>query len=106
MQLLDLHQAPGLGVNIKPDAFRLLQGKEALSDYQFGTLSGHHRFCRTCGCAPFGDGHVEAIGGDYVSIAVNCLDDATPQEMAGAPVNYANGRDNLWWEKPAVTAYL
>jgi hypothetical protein len=94
------------GINIKPDAFRLLQGKEVLSDYQFGTLSGHHRFCSNCGCAPFGDGHVEQIGGDYVSIAVNCLDDATPQELADVPVNYANGRDNLWWEKPAVTSYL
>ena len=94
------------GAIVKPDAFRLIEGKEMLSDYQFGTLSGHHRFCRNCGCAPFGDGHVAEIGGDYVSIAVNCLDDVSPEELASAPVNHANGRDNLWWEKPAVTAYL
>ena len=94
------------GVNIKPDAFRLIQGDEALSDYQFGTFSGHHRFCSKCGCAPFGDGHVEAIGGDFVSIAVNCLDDVTPEELANAPVRYSNGRDNRWFEPPAITAYL
>jgi len=34
---------------VKPDAFRLLEGKDALSDYQFGLKVGHHHFCRNCG---------------------------------------------------------
>ena len=94
------------GVLLKPDQFRLLSGVDHLSDYQFGTKSGHHRFCRTCGVASFNDGHVEAIGGDYVSINVHCLDDVSDQELAQAPVNFSNGRDNAWWEPPAVTSYL
>lgn len=94
------------GALIKPDAFRLLAGEDALSDYQFGGKQGHHLFCRTCGVRPFGRGYVEAIGGDYVSINLGALDDATDTELAEAPVNHANGRDNAWWDKPAETRHL
>jgi len=94
------------GVVIKPDAFRLLRGADQLSDYQFGTLSGHHRFCSNCGCAPFGDGHVEEIGGDFVSVQIACLDELSPEELEAIPVNYADGRNNAWWERPKVVAYL
>ena len=94
------------GVSVKPDAFRLLSGADNLIDYQFGTMSVHHRFCRTCGVASYSDGYVEQIGGAFVAISVNCLDDADPTELAEAPVRYSNGRDNLWWEAPAETRHL
>ena len=94
------------GALIKPDAFRLLTGEDALSDYQFGDKQGHHLFCATCGVRPFGRGYVEAIGGDYVSINLGALDDATDTELAEAPVSCANGRDNAWWDAPAETRHL
>ena len=94
------------GALIKPDAFRLLAGEDALSDYQFGGKQGHHLFCRTCGVRPFGRGYVEAIGGDYVSINLGALDDAEPAELAEAPVNHADGRNNAWWNAPAETRHL
>lgn len=94
------------GAKIKPGAFRLTQGENMLSDYQFGTKSCHHRFCRNCGCAAFGDGYVEQTGGHFVTIAIACLDDVSAQEMAELPVRYSNGRDNLWWETPKATSYL
>ena len=94
------------GVNIKPADFRLLAGEDALGDYQFGTLSGHHHFCKHCGVRPFGRGYVEQIGGDYVSVQVATLDDVDPQELIDAPVRYADGRNNAWWNPPGETRHL
>ena len=94
------------GALIKPEAFTLLQGEDQLSDYRFGTMQGHNVFCRTCGVRPFSHGYVEEIGGAFVSINVARLDDATDAELAEAPVNYGNGRDNDWMNPPAETRHL
>ena len=78
--------------SIKPQDFRL--------------ISGNHRFCKTCGIAPFGDGEVKEIGGAFVSISVACLDDVTPEELARLPIKYMDGRHDNWFEAPKVTSYL
>ena len=94
------------GTIIKPDAFRLLTSSDALSDYQFGSMQGHHMFCKRCGLRPFGRGHVPEIGGDFVSINIACLDDVPDDALAALPVRYANGRDNDWMNEPKETRYL
>lgn len=91
---------------IKPEAFRLLAGEDALNDYQFGEKSVHHLFCRHCGVRPFGRGHLEEIGGDFISVNVGALDNASPEELANAPVQYFDGRNNNWGSPPAETRYL
>jgi hypothetical protein len=94
------------GVIVKPEAFRLLSGEEDLSDYQFGTHSMHHWFCRRCGIHAYGQGHLEELGGAYYSISIACLDDAPVEALIDAPVRYYNGRDNDWMSVPAETRHL
>jgi hypothetical protein len=94
------------GALIKPEDFTLLSGEDMLSSYQFGTMSGHHLFCRRCGVRPFGRGYVEAIGGEFVSIQIATLDDVSPAELAAIPIRYQNGRDNAWWNEPEEKRHL
>jgi hypothetical protein len=90
---------------VKADAFRLLQGKDALSDYRFGRNSIHHLFCNRCGVKPFGRGHLDELG-DFYAINVACLDDARIEELAEAPVRYEDGRNDNWESAPAETRHL
>ena len=91
---------------LKPNAFRLLAGEGALNDYQFGTKTVHRLFCSNCGVQLFDRGHIPEVGGDYVSVRLSTLDDASDEELAEAPVQYFNGRDNNWRTPPAVIRYL
>lgn len=94
------------GVIVKPDAFRLLNGEDALSDYQFGTMSMHHLFCRHCGVRPFGRGHLDVLGGDFYSINLACLDGIEPAELIEAPMHVADGRHSQWQSTPFETRHL
>ena len=73
VQLLPL-QAQGLPSDLRA-ARRLdvLRGEEDLSTYRFNTHTIAHRFCATCGCAPFGEGK-KPTGEATAAINVRCLD--------------------------------
>lgn len=93
-------------VILKPAAFRLLAGEEALADYQFGRRAGHHYFCSTCGVRTFARGHIAEIGGDYVAVQVASLDGLNAAELVSSPVRYADGRNNDWGKPPSETRHL
>lgn len=58
---------------VGPDAFKLLSGEDAMSDYQFNKRIIHHLFCATCGISSFARGR-GADGQEAVGINVRCLD--------------------------------
>lgn len=95
---------------VPDEQFRLLDGADALTDYQLDAGSIHHRFCSRCGVKPFGRGvaaDLDAdVPGDFYGVNVACLDDATDEELAAAPVEYLDGRNDDWESKPAETRHL
>lgn len=94
------------GVIVKPDAFRLISGERELSDYQFGSHSMHHLFCKHCGVRPFGKGNLDVLGGEFYFVNVFCLDDVEPAELIEAPMHFSDGRNNNWQNAPAETRHL
>ena len=73
---------------IKPDAFRLLSGADALSEYRFGSKQGEHLFCKHCGVRSFERGDLPQIGGAYVSVKLACAGrrrSRRARRSAGAP---------------------
>ena len=94
-------------IGTKPDAFRLLAGKEDAREYGFREGSvNRHVFCGHCGIRVYTYGHVAEIGGDFVSVALSALDDLSPAELADAPVRHMNGRNDDWFNVPAETRHL
>ena len=78
-------------VIVKPNAFRLVSGKEQLTDYQRGG-DGHFPFCNVCGVHVFGSGKIPQFG-EFVAINVNCVDDVDPATLS---YHYWDGRHNNW----------
>jgi hypothetical protein len=58
---------------VAPDGFQLLQGEDALTDYQFNKKAIHHVFCRHCGVGSYSYGPAPD-GTNVVAINVRCLD--------------------------------
>jgi hypothetical protein len=87
---------------VKPAAFALLAGEDSLSSYEWGAKISRRFFCKGCGVHCFGRGFLEEVGGDYVSVNFNCLDDVDPNELA---IVYWDGRHNNWEAGPRPTPW-
>jgi len=72
---------------VPESAFTLLQGKDALTDYQFGNKHIHHEFCRRCGIRSFSHG-TGNDGAVLMAINVRCLDGL---ELSSLPVKQVDG---------------
>jgi hypothetical protein len=82
-----------VGAIVKPAAFRLVSGEASLSMYEWGTKSGQRKFCKHCGVSCFGTGHIEQLGGAYVSINLNTLDEF---DYSKIKLGFFDGRHNNW----------
>jgi len=82
-----------VGAMAKPDAFTLVAGEPALHMYEWGGKTSQRYFCATCGVFCFGRGYLEQLGGAYVSINFNCLDDL---EISDVAVTHWDGRHDNW----------
>jgi len=81
------------GASCKPAAFTLLEGEAALTGYEWGAKVSTRYFCKHCGVQCFGKGDLPELGGAFVSINVNCLDDV---EVHSLPLRHWDGRHNNW----------
>lgn len=85
-----------LSTSVKPDAFKLLTGEDKLGRYKWGPV-GTRYFCTTCGVHIYGDGHLAELGGDFVSVNFQTLDDVDPRDVT---VMYWDGRHDNWHAGP------
>lgn len=91
-----------LGSVVKPEAFALIAGAESLGEYVWGGKISTRYFCKQCGVHCFGKGHLAELGGDYVSVNLNTLDDLDPRDVK---VVYWDGRHNNWHAGPRDSAW-
>lgn len=87
---------------VKPPAFRLTQGKEKLSTFSRYPGAFRH-FCSVCGVGVYGTGDIPEMGGAFVAVIANTLDDL---DTAALPMLYWDGRHDSWMNGPAETPHL
>ena len=90
------------GAIVKPAAFQLLSGEESLSSYEWGGKTSRRYFCKRCGVHCFARGYLVEVGGDYVSINLNAVDDIEVAELSAI---HWDGRHNNWHAGPRATPW-
>ena len=73
---------------VPKDSFSLLTDEADLSTYTFNKHVIKHRFCSTCGCAPFGEG-VTPSGDRMAAINARCLEGV---DLSALEVVHIDGR--------------
>src|SRR5262245_26238317 len=81
------------GAIVKPEVFKLLSDEAKLTSYSRFPEIANRFFCARCHVHCFGKGHLAEVGGDFVSINLNTLDDFDPSR---AHVVYWDGRHDNW----------
>jgi len=70
------------------DKLRLLTPETDMGTYTFNKHVVKHRFCKTCGIHPFGEG-ADAKGNKMAAINIRCLENV---ELSSVPVKHFDGR--------------
>jgi len=85
------------GSIVKPTAFTLLTPETNLASFSRNPQVASRFFCARCHVYCFGKGHLEALGGDFVSVNLNCVDgfDVSKTELV-----HWDGRHDNWHAGP------
>jgi len=70
-----------------------VSGEANLSSYEWGGKVAKRYFCKSCGTHLYGIGHLAELGGDFLSINLNVLDDIDPNVL---PLGHWDGRHDNW----------
>ncbi len=92
-----------------PHGFRLMRGAQDLARtprMQDDGIDMHHHFCARCGTRLWTDGEMAELGGRFVQVCVSALDDASEAELIAAPVHWADGAHDNWWQSAPETRHL
>lgn len=90
------------GSIVKPAAFKLLCDESKLSSFSRHPEIGNRFFCARCHVYCFGKGHLDVLGGDYVSVNLNTIDgfDVSKTELI-----HWDGRHDNWQSGPRPTRW-
>ena len=80
-----------LHIIVPASRFRLISGKEVLSEYRFNTGVARHLFCAVCGVKAF---YVPRSNPDGYSLNLRCMDRAQFASIEIAPFDGQNWEDN------------
>ena len=85
--------------------FRLLSGRDILTEYLFNTRKNQHFFCKVCGVRPFGVGNDTPIGKMY-GVNIGCLEGVSEEDLSKIPITYVDGMNDKWQQAPAFFSHL
>ncbi|MFD1882177.1 GFA family protein [Paracoccus pacificus] len=92
-----------------PGGFRLVRGRDTIAETpraDGADIDMHHWFCVRCGTRLWTEGDIAEMGGRFVQVFVPALDDATEAELIAAPVYWADGAHDNWWNPAPETRHL
>lgn len=86
---------------VPEDRFKLLQGQDLLSVYQYGTRISRHTFCRVCGIKPFYRPRSHPTG--YFSVNARCVDLSSAVNIVYVDFDGQNWEDSIAAGKHMMT---
>lgn len=82
---------------VRPLDFRLLAGESELGRYQRKNGNTARFFCKHCGVHCYGSGHQPELGGDFIAVNLNCLDEV---DVDTVEIDHWDGRHDNWAAGP------
>jgi hypothetical protein len=91
-----------VGSLVKPAAFELLSAEASLGAFSRMPEVSTRYFCARCHTYCFSRGHLEVLGGDFVSVNLNCIDGF---DVSRAELIHWDGRHDNWSAGPRPTPW-